>query len=83
MTTTGRTAAGAVLRAVADPAVPADAVAGAVDGAASWPSKAGYHQTTKKAAARPTTTALSKKVANMRVCFNRCPCRLKPAPICV
>ena len=64
MTITGRTA-GVLPRAIAA-AVPS----GAVAGAASCPSKAGFHQTTRKAAARPTTTALSKKLANIRVCFN-------------
>src|ERR1700677_1977192 len=42
------------------------AAAGCAAGELTAPSKAGFHQTTRKAAARPTTTALSKKLARTR-----------------
>ena len=37
------------------------------------PSRAGFHQTTRKAAARPTTTALSKKLTRTRAFCNPTP----------
>src|SRR5271155_5850876 len=43
------------------------------DGAVTAPSSAGFHQTTRKAAARPTTTALSKKLARVRAFCNPTP----------
>jgi hypothetical protein len=45
----------------------AGAGAASCTGALTAPSNAGFHHTTKKAAARPTTTARSKKLARTRV----------------
>jgi hypothetical protein len=44
----------------------------AASGAATvfFPNSAGFHQTTRNAAARPTTTALIKKLARTRVFCN-------------
>jgi hypothetical protein len=48
-----------------------DGAAGAVcGGTAVLPKSAGFHQTTRNAAARPTTTALIKKLTRTRVFCN-------------
>jgi hypothetical protein len=53
-------------------------------GAVETPRNSGFHHTTRKAAARPTTTALSRKLARTRAFFNDPPvAALRDSRICV
>jgi hypothetical protein len=53
-------------------------------GALTAPNNAGFHQTTRKAPAKPTTVARSKKLATMRTLFKPTPhARLRTTLNCV
>ena len=74
MTTAGRGVPAAGIGAIRIAAGDADA-----------PRRAGLHQTTKKAMARPTTAALSKKLARTRAFCNPTPlrCAKMAAYLCI